>query len=363
MKTEDARPYKLLVMAGGTGGHVFPGLACASAWRDKGGEVCWMGTQRGIESTLVPEANIKLNIIQIEGVRGKGILGLLTAPFKIVHAIYQALNILSIEKPDVVLGMGGFAAGPGGVAAKLKGIPLIIHEQNAVAGTTNTLLSKIADSVAQAFPGTFPDGKKAITCGNPVRQNIVQMDTSYKLSDKVNVLVVGGSLGALAINKMMPDVYKALASKINVYHQTGKRHIDMVNTSYGEDLNSPNLRVSAFIDDMTEALEWADLVVCRSGAMTVSEVAVAGRPAIFIPYPYAIDDHQSANAKWLVDLGAALMYQEKELSVQVLTQCIETLCGDHEALATMHSKALAAAITNATDKVIDEALQLVMKNK
>lgn len=353
---------KLLVMAGGTGGHVFPGLACANAWRDLGGDVSWMGTQRGIESTLVPAENIKLNIIQIEGVRGKGVLGLLTAPFKIVHAIYQALAILSAEKPDVVLGMGGFAAGPGGVAAKLKGIPLIIHEQNAVAGTTNTLLSRIANTVVQAFPGAFPEKQQALTCGNPIRQNIVEMDTQYQLGSKINVLVVGGSLGALAINKMMPDVYKALQSEINLYHQTGKRHIESVKTAYGNALNNSNLRVSAFVDDMTEALEWADLVICRSGAMTVSEIAVSGKPAIFIPYPYAIDDHQTANAKWLVDAKAAIMFQEKDLDIAQLTLSIKNLCSNREQLRAMHESALKVAITDATEKVVSEAFKLVKKD-
>ena len=349
---------KLLVMAGGTGGHVFPGLACANLWRDGGGDVCWMGTRKGIESTLVPEANINLNFIDIEGVRGKGIRGLLTAPFKILTAVYQALKILNKEKPDVVLGMGGFAAGPGGVAAKLKGIPLIIHEQNAVAGTTNTLLSKIANKVVRAFPGAFPQIKDALTCGNPVRQAIVDMNKEYHINNKVNVLVVGGSLGALAINKMIPNVYKALSGSINLYHQTGQRHIDNVEAAYGENLSDENLRVRAFVEDMTEALEWADLIICRSGAMTVSEIAVSGKPAVFIPYPYAIDDHQTANATWLVDLNAAIMYQEKDLNVELLIQCIERLCGDHDTLYSMHKNTLAAGINDATGKVVSEALQL-----
>ena len=363
MNTVISNSKKLLVMAGGTGGHVFPGLAVAKAWKNSGGSVCWMGTQQGIESTLVPAADIDLNIIQIEGVRGKGKLGLLLAPFRIVHAIYQALVILKKESPDVVLGMGGFAAGPGGVAAKLKGIPLIIHEQNAVAGTTNKLLSRVANTVAQAFSAAFSNLDSAISCGNPVRQDIVSMNTDYQLGDKLNVLVIGGSLGALAINNMMPSVYRQLLGCINLYHQTGTRHIEKVESAYGDLLNQDGLKVSAFVDDMTKALEWADLVICRAGAMTVSEIAVSGKPAIFIPYPYAIDDHQTANANWLVNLGAAKLYQEKDLNIDVLVRGIQELNDNRQVLVTMHEKLLAAAITDATETVVSEALKLTVSHR
>ena len=354
---------KLLVMAGGTGGHVFPGLACADLWTELGGEVCWVGTAKGIESSLVPAADITLNLISIEGVRGKGLLGLMTAPFKIVHAILQALGILLREKPDVILGMGGFAAGPGGIAAKLIGLPLIIHEQNAIAGTTNKLLSKVADQVMQAFPNAFPDDNSAITCGNPVRQEIIDMDKQYLPADMLNVLVIGGSLGALAINKMLPQVYKALAGHINLYHQTGKRHIESVNADYGCVSNNENLRIEAFIDDMPGALEWADLIICRSGAMTVSELAVAGRPAIFIPYPFAIDDHQTYNAQWLVNSSAAMVFQERDLDADVLSEAILSLNKDREKLQSMHENMLAAALSDASQIVVEQARKLIKQVK
>ncbi len=356
MSATSFKGKKLLVMAGGTGGHVFPGLACAKAWQEKGGEVCWMGTKKGIESRLVPDANIPIHYIHIEGVRGKGKLDIVFAPFKIMRAISEALKILKREKPDLVIGMGGFAAGPGGVAAKIKSIPLLIHEQNAVAGTTNKLLSKIASKVLQAFPSAFENG---LTVGNPVRQSIVDLSKDYQPQSPLKVLVLGGSLGALAINKIMPEFFDSLKGKIELRHQTGPRHIENVIALYGENAESAELEVSAFISDMDEALEWADLIICRAGAMTVSEVAVAARPAIFIPYPYAIDDHQTGNALWLVDAGAALIKQEKDLTLKWLVDQVTSFVDNKESLKHMHENAQKVAIDNATQRVLDEAQELV----
>jgi len=353
---------KLLVMAGGTGGHVFPGLACANAWRSAGGDVHWMGTQAGIEADLVPKADIPISYIHIQGVRGKGKLGLLAAPFKIVRAIVEALAILRQQKPQVILGMGGFAAGPGGVAAKLLGIPVVIHEQNAIAGTTNTLLSKIAKKVLQAFPNTFAQGE---TVGNPIRPEILAlrdqaMDQERKDKD-LRVLIIGGSLGALAINNLMPEVYAKLKGRIQLCHQTGKRHIDKVVDSYGGKTavdKDDKLELVAFIDDMAERLKWADYIICRSGAMTVSELAAAHKPALFIPFPYAIDDHQSANAKWMASAGAADVIQERDLDAGQLVNMIEDYVENSEKLNAMRKQAAEIAIYDATERVVSCCAEL-----
>ncbi len=352
----------ILIMAGGTGGHVFPGLAVAQTLHDAGHEVSWLGTASGIESSLVPAKSIPLNIIDISGVRGKGKKGLLLAPFKICHAIWQSLIILKKIKPDCILGMGGFAAGPGGIAAKILGIPLLLHEQNAVAGTTNNILAPLSHKVLQAFPEAFAQGKKVETVGNPVRSTIKVQRKAYQ--KPLKVLVLGGSLGAKAINETIPLLIKKMQDDVQVWHQTGKSHINDVEALYkdqGLTLDSHSVyRLSAFIDDMAEAYAWADVIVCRSGAMTVSEVAVAAVPAIFIPYPFAIDDHQTANANWLVEAGAAKLLQQNDLSVELLSTWLYEFIEDPQILSVMHKNAQAVAIDNAAERVADYCLELAL---
>ena len=343
---------KIMVMAGGTGGHVFPGIAVANALREAGHEVCWLGTRAGIEARLVPQADLPLHFIDMAGVRGKGFVGLLKAPWLILRAIKQAISIVRREKPHCVLGMGGFVAGPGAVAAKLLGIPLVIHEQNAIAGTTNRILSGVANRVLEAFAGTFKDNKKAQTVGNPVRKNLPQQKTAA--GEQLNVLVVGGSLGAKAINDLLPKVLKQIDG-VAVWHQTGKSQQQEITGAYA---SMKNARVDAFIDDMAAAYAWADLVVCRAGAMTVSEIAAVGLPAIFVPFPYAIDDHQTANANTLVKVNAAMMIQQRDLSEQGLVELLNDLKAKPEKRRAMANAAAAQGIRDAAEKVMKNCLEV-----
>lgn len=343
---------KIMVMAGGTGGHVFPGIAVANALCEVGHHVCWLGTRTGIEARLVPQAEIPLHFIEIAGVRGKGVVGLIKAPWLILRAIKQSLGIIRREKPDCVLGMGGFVAGPGAVAAKLLGIPLVIHEQNAVAGTTNRILSGVANRVLQAFAGTFAGNKKAQTVGNPVRKNLPHYESVTR--EQFHVLVVGGSLGAKAINDLLPKVLKQI-DNVAVWHQTGKNQQQEIAEAYA---TMPNARVEAFIDDMAAAYAWADMVVCRAGAMTVSEIAAVGLPAIFIPFPHAIDDHQTANANTLVKANAALLIQQRDLSEQGLVALLKDLKAQPEKRRAMANAAAAQGIRDAAEKVMKNCLEV-----
>lgn len=345
-------PKHFLIMAGGTGGHVFPGLAVANALRDQGHKVSWLGTRAGIESDVVPAAGIEIHYIDIEGVRGKGKAGLLKAPFKIWYAIRQSLAVMNTVKPDCVIGMGGFASGPGGIAAKLKGIPLVIHEQNAIAGTTNRILAHFANEVLEAFPGTFKKSVGAIHVGNPVRRSMHQASRGLDDEQDLRLLVLGGSLGAKAINEIIPKVLDELNFTIEIWHQTGKKHFADVEALYGEEtLSMKAIDLMPFIDDMAEAYDWADIVICRAGAMTVSELAVAGLPAIFIPFPYAIDDHQTANAKWMVDAGAAVLLPEAEMTVGRIKFYLDKFNKKRHELKAMRAKAAALGIHEATDNV------------
>lgn len=342
---------KILIMAGGTGGHVFPGLAVADALREKGHKVAWLGTEKGIEARLVPAADIAINYIDVVGLRGKSALHLLTAPFKIMRALLQSLRVMRQEKPDCVLGMGGFVAGPGALAAKLMGIPLVIHEQNAVAGTTNRLLSGVANRVLQAFANTFDSSKNALTVGNPVRKNLPVH--KFQPRDTLHVLVVGGSLGAKAINDVMPQVAAQLPS-LAIWHQTGKNQQQEVASAY----QPIAARVDAFIDDMAAAYAWADVIVCRAGAMTVSEVAAVGLPAIFIPLPHAIDDHQTANAKIAADQQAAILLAQKNMTVEHLVSLLKEFQQQPEKRQAMAEQSAKLGIRDADKKVMAACLEL-----
>lgn len=346
-------------MAGGTGGHIYPALACAERFSALGMDVCWMGSAGGMEEMLVPKHNVPLHTVSIKGVRGKGVLGLLAAPWRISHSIGQAIAILRREKPDLVLGMGGFVAGPGGVAAKILGIPLAIHEQNAVAGTTNSLLSKIAKLKLQAFDGALDGG---LTIGNPVRGAILSQPTRSvreESSRPLRMLVVGGSLGAKAINDVVPQLLAGWKHKtrLDVWHQTGSKNYEVVTADY-QRLNV-SARVDAYIEDMSQAYYWADLVLCRAGAMTVSELAIAGLPSILVPYPHAIDDHQTANAQTLERVGAAYLMPQPTLSVNSLEQYLADMANDPNILRTMAEQAKLAAHPDATQMVVSQCIRLI----
>ena len=349
---------RFLIMAGGTGGHVMPGLTVAKELRNRGHQVFWMGTRAGIEAELVPAADIEIFYIDIEGVRGKGKKGWMEAPGKINKAVKESKKIIQECKPDCVLGMGGFVAGPGGVAAKLLGIPLVIHEQNAVAGTTNRILSLFASQVLEAFPGTFSKRINALHVGNPVRSELHSATHQTDHNADLKLLVLGGSLGAKAINDVIPELVKTLDFTIDVWHQTGKQHIDDVTELYGEDtLMMKSIELSSFIDDMAEAYAWADIVICRSGAMTVSELALAGVPSILIPYPYAIDDHQMANANWMASHEAAVVLPQSELSVSNLRHHMKRFNKRRELLDKMRGRAKSLGMHDATENVVRTCLR------
>ncbi|WP_226702259.1 undecaprenyldiphospho-muramoylpentapeptide beta-N-acetylglucosaminyltransferase [Microbulbifer elongatus] len=355
MKDMASAPFagkKFLVMAGGTGGHVFPALAVARALQAQGGSVEWLGTMRGIEAQLIPAAEIPLHFITVEGVRGKGKAALLKAPLQISKAIWQARAVVKQVKPDAVLGFGGFATGPGGVAARLAGVPLIIHEQNAVAGTTNRLLAKIASRVLEAFPSGLP---RAQQVGNPVRTEIAELPAPSERVGKntpQRLLVLGGSLGAVAINELVPEALAKMPAEVRpqVIHQAGQRHLDLAKEAY--ERAGVEAEVVPFIADMAEAYGQADLVICRSGALTVSEIAAAGLGAIMVPFPFAIDDHQTKNGEWLERAGAARVIQQDALDADELARLLASLFADPEKLLAMAEAARRVAKPDATDRVL-----------
>ncbi|TBR44733.1 undecaprenyldiphospho-muramoylpentapeptide beta-N-acetylglucosaminyltransferase [Marinomonas agarivorans] len=354
-----SRAKRIVIMAGGTGGHIYPALACAEEFKKQHYEILWLGSKKSMEETLVPSYQLPLETISIQGVRGKGIKGLLLAPLRILHAVWQAVGILRRFNPDVVLGMGGFVTGPGGIAAKLLGIPLVIHEQNAIAGTTNKLLAKVANTSLQAFNNVLPAGK---TVGNPVRASILQYQkqlSKRQHGEPLKLLIVGGSLGAQYINQLIPVFLDNWNEEtvLDVWHQTGKKNIDEVLTAYKE-LNV-TARVDAYIDDMNQAYEWADLVICRAGAMTVSELAIVGLPSILVPFPYAIDDHQTHNAMHLVNVGAAKIQQQTELTEASLAKIITHLLENDKTLMKMGAAAKEVAYPLATNTVVDECERLI----
>ena len=355
MAQTDSAPFtgkKFLVMAGGTGGHVFPALAVARALQEQGGSVEWLGTMRGIEAQLIPAAEIPLHFISVEGVRGKGARSLLKAPIQISKAIWQARRVVKDVKPDAVLGFGGFATGPGGVAARLSGVPLIIHEQNAVAGTTNRLLARIASRVLEAFPSGLPAAQEV---GNPVRAEIAALPAPDRRVGKhtpAQLLVLGGSLGAVAINELVPEALAKIPEekRPQVVHQAGQRHLDLAKEAY--ERAGVDAEVVPFIADMAAAYGKADLVICRSGALTVSEIAAAGLGAIMVPFPFAIDDHQTKNGEWLQQAGAARVIQQDALDAGQLAALLEELFANPQQLLAMAEAARRVARPDATDRVL-----------
>ena len=355
---------RVMIMAGGTGGHVFPALAVAEILMANNIDVSWLGTRKGIESELIPKRGIDLNYLNIEGLRGRGLLALLRAPFKLLSSVLQACSVISQFNPSVVLGMGGFASGPGAVAAKLKGIPLVIHEQNSVAGTTNKLSAKLATKIMQGFPNTF---KQAEWCGNPIRPEIAALHhDSGRLENRsgpLRLLVLGGSRGALAINKIVPQALAVIDSqhRPEVLHQVGKQHLDLTKSLYldqGHDINSSSVRIVPFIEKMEEAYAWADFVICRSGALTVAELTAVGLGAFLIPFPFAIDDHQTINAQWMVDSGAAEMLSESNLTAQKLADFIKQISDNRDQCIVMSQCAKSIAKLGAADRVAEACMEV-----
>ncbi|NGP52175.1 undecaprenyldiphospho-muramoylpentapeptide beta-N-acetylglucosaminyltransferase [Thioalkalivibrio sp. XN8] len=338
---------RVLVMAGGTGGHVFPALAVAEALRARGAEVTWMGTRLGLEARVVPAAGIPVEWITIGGLRGKSLGTRLAAPFRIGLAVAQAMRIIGRLRPAVVLGMGGYAAGPGGVAAWLLRKPLVIHEQNAIAGTTNRMLARLARRVLAAFPGAFPAGVHAEVVGNPVRPAIAALPTPGRRyaerSGRLRLLVLGGSQGALALNESVPVALAHLPEPLRpeVRHQAGRNTLERARDAYAR--HGVEAEVTEFIDDMAEAYGWADLAICRAGALTVSELAAAGLPAVLVPFPAAVDNHQTLNGGYLVAAGGAVLLPEKQLGHERLGRVLAGLLADRGRLLDMARRARGAA--------------------
>ncbi len=353
----------VLVMAGGTGGHVFPALAVADLLREQGVSVHWLGTRAGLEAEVVPQAGFAIDFISIKGLRGKGLTGWTLAPVRLLIAIYQAIGICLRIKPNVILGMGGFVTGPGGVAGRLLAKPLLIHEQNAIVGMTNRWLAKIADRVMEAFPATFKLSQKAVHTGNPVRKSIIGLDKPdirfAKRSGPIRILVVGGSLGASALNECVPQAFALLDEPDypEIWHQTGKKKLLDTEQRY-RDLGI-QAKLMEFVSDMDSAYAWADLVICRAGAMTISEISNVGLASILVPYPYAVDDHQTANAHYLTDAGAAILIQQVELDPERLSRELESLIrSGRNRLLEMANKALDLAKPNATYDVAQQCMEM-----
>ncbi len=366
MSPLDSRP--ILIMAGGTGGHVFPALALARLLRARSVEVVWLGTRRGLEARVVPAERIPIEWLSVGGLRGKGLGTLLAAPFRLALALSQALRIMWRHRPLAVVGLGGFVTGPGGIAAWLTRRPLLIHEQNAVAGFTNRCLSHFAQEVLEAFPGSFGQGVRARAIGNPVRKDISGLPPpASRFAERegaIRVLVIGGSQGATRLNAVVPFALARLKQTpgfppIDVLHQAGERWIDAGRQSYA----SAGVRadVRPFIDDMAEAYSWADLVICRSGALTVSELAAAGVGAILVPFPAAVDDHQTHNAHYLVMEGAAVVIADRDLTAERLGDELQALCAGRGKLLAMAERARRLARPAAADELAASCLELARR--
>ena len=351
----------VVIMAGGTGGHVYPALALARALRARDCAIVWLGTRQGIEARLVPAEGLPVEWISIGGLRGKGIATLLAAPFRLARALYESLRAMRRHRPIAVVGLGGFVTGPGGLAAWLTRRPLIVHEQNAIAGFTNRVLARFAREVLAAFPGAFDASQPVRVIGNPVRAEFFSLaEPAARAAGRgavLRLLVVGGSQGANRLNAVVPFAVARLAgsARFEIRHQAGPRWIDAARKSYAD--AGVSATVLPFIDDIAEAYAWADLVVCRAGALTVSELAAAGVASILVPFPAAVDDHQTANARWLVREGAALLVPDRELSAERLARELPELArGGRERLLAMAARARALARPRATEDLADACL-------
>jgi len=358
MTDKNSRDKTFLIMAGGTGGHVYPALATATKLMQQNDQVVWLGSVGGMEEQIVKAAGISFYGISVKGVRGKGVINKLLSPLRILWAVIQALMVIMKVKPDAVLGMGGFASGPGGIAARILGKPLIIHEQNAVAGMTNRVLSKFATTVMTAFPGAFSDKVKVKQTGNPLREPIIDIHYQPRVDipkdRKVNLMVLGGSLGALGLNQGVPAALARVHKSIrpNVWHQTGKNKAQETKAVY--ESHGVNVKISDFIEDMAEAYQWADFVICRAGALTISELCTVGLGAILVPYPFAVDDHQTKNASSMAESGAAWVLPQSDITAESLAEILTPLLSKRERISILSEAAHKLGQPDATNKVVAE---------
>lgn len=353
-------PGNILIMAAGTGGHVFPALACAEEFTARGYQVHWLGAGRGIENELVPAAGYPLHTLKVDGLRGKGLGSLLTAPFKLLAALWQARTLIRELQPVCVLGMGGYVTGPGGLAAKLSATPLVIHEQNAVAGTANRALAMFATRICEAFPNTFKKRTDCITTGNPVRKELFLVGQRSALQDRrINLLVLGGSLGAEPLNKLLPAAMAKIADELRpeIHHQAGRGNDAAAVARY--QAAGVAAQVVPFITDMAAAYGWADLVICRAGALTVSELAAAGLASFLLPLPHAIDDHQTRNAEFLAKQGAAVVLPQHATDADRLAAQLTEVLMDKQRIEKMGQQARSLAQPDATQTVVETCLEVV----
>lgn len=345
------RQRTALIMAGGTGGHIFPGLAVAQALRERGWNVRWLGAPGSMESRIVPAQGFPLETIEFSGVRGKGIMTLAFLPMRLLRAFWQALAVVRRVKPDVVVGLGGYISFPGGMMAVLAGKPLVLHEQNSVAGMANKVLASVSHRIFTAFPNVFPKGRWV---GNPLRQAFTEQPAPEERfagrSGPLRLLVVGGSLGAKALNEIVPQALALIPADVRpvVLHQSGAAQIDALRANYAA--AGVQAELTPFIDDTARAFAEADVIVCRAGASTVTEIAAVGAAAIYVPFPSAVDDHQTTNARFLVDAGGGWLMQQSALTAQSLAEMLQNM--QRATLLERAGKAKKMQKTDATAEVV-----------
>lgn len=351
----------LLIMAGGTGGHVFPALTVAENLRSRGVNIVWLGTKSGIEARSVPAAGFDIEWISIRGLRGKGLWGLLRMPFLLLTAMLQTTGVILRRRPAALLGMGGFVAGPGGLVAWLLRRPLLIHEANAIAGLTNRVLARLGSRVMSGFPDVFPKGVGADYVGNPVRREIAQLpDPTSRFEShhgQLRLLVVGGSQGAKVFNELLPEVVAGLQPVPGVWHQAGAGNAKSVHAAYQR--LGLAVRVDEFIEDMAQAYGWADVVVCRAGAMSVAEVSAAGVATIFVPFPHAVSDHQTVNARYLANKDAAILIPQQDLTAERLIETMRRLDRERTEIVDMAGRARLLAKPDAAVRVADICMEVL----
>ncbi len=353
----------VLIMAGGTGGHIFPGLAVAAALKRRNIPVRWLGVKGGMEALKVPQADIKLDLVAITGLRGKGFLRWLRMPLLLLRAVWQARRLLELNRPRCALSFGGYAAAPGGFAAWTKGIPLLVHEQNRIPGLTNRSLARIARKTLQGFPATFPEKLHPIDSGNPIRIELTELplpaDRLAERSGPIRVLITGGSQGAKILNQQVPAAMALLSSscEFELRHQAGSKRIDEAARAY--DAAGVEAKVCDFVDDMAEVYTWADLVICRSGALTVTELAAVGVASVLVPFALAVDDHQTCNAEYLASAGAAVIVPQATMTAQTLSLALQPLLADRGVLLSMACTARQLAMPGAVEKVVEACLEWV----
>jgi len=359
MKPAQLRPdgQGVLIMAGGTGGHIFPGLAVAAALRQRNIPVRWMGAQGGMEARKVAEVGIDLDLVTITGLRGKGLLRWIRMPLLLLKAVWQARGLLEANRPGCAVSFGGYVAAPGGIAAWTKGIPVLVHEQNRVPGLTNRMLARLARKILQGFPGTFPPEMHPEDSGNPVRHEVAAIvPPQNRLADRsgpIRLLITGGSQGARVLNQVVPTALALLHgnTEIEILHQAGANCQEEALDAYAS--AGVVAVVKPFIDDMAAAYAWADLVICRSGALTVAELAAAGLGSVLVPYPHAVDDHQTRNAEYLSSVGAAIILPQALLDAPTLAAELTPLIANRNVLLAMAVSARNLAVPNAAEKVVE----------